>query len=60
MDHGKYTISYPKSIENEVLNLEYGSESTPGTHMLHAFLESLHDTKMDEEIYSKFVEVGLA
>lgn len=60
MDAGKYCIYVPKGIENEVYTLEYGNGTQKeGSHILFTFLNNLHSTNLDEEMFKGLMRVGL-
>lgn len=60
LDSGKYSIFVPKAIQDEVYALEYGNGTqSDGSHILFTFLNNLHTTDLDDQMFQQFMKVGL-
>ena len=56
---GKWYVGYPKAIENQVLDLEYGTQNTSPNPVIRDFVRGLDGTDLTDEMITRLIEVGV-
>lgn len=56
---GKWYVGYPKGIEKQVLDLEYGTQNTSPNPVIRDFIRTLDGTDLTDEMVERLIEVGV-
>lgn len=57
-DDGKWYVKYPRAIDGQVIDLEYGTEQVPPNPVIRDFIRGMQPDLGDEWL-SKLIEVGV-
>jgi hypothetical protein len=55
---GKWSVKYPKSVDGQVIDLEYGTDATPPNPVIRDFIREMQPDIGDEWV-DKLIEVGI-
>lgn len=55
---GKWSVKYPKAIDGQVIDLEYGTDSTPPNPVIRDFIREMQPD-LGNEWVDKLIEVGI-
>ena len=55
---GKWSVKYPKAIDNQVIDLEYGTDSVPPNPVIRDFIRGM-EPDLGDEWFDKLMEAGI-
>ena len=55
---GKWSVKYPTAIDNQVIDLEYGTDSVPPNPVIRDFIRGM-EPDLGDEWFDKLMEAGI-
>lgn len=55
---GKWSVKYPKSIDGQIIDLEYGTDSVPPNPVIRNFIRGM-EPDLGDEWFDKLMEAGI-
>lgn len=55
---GKWSVKYPKSIDGQIIDLEYGTDSVPPNPVIRDFIRGM-EPDLGDEWFDKLMEAGI-